>query len=274
MLVRHHTFSLMYHILGRPTCPQSGPGSAADDVIRNTLPVIIFCSWSWVVIGIINIGLVEEQRLESSVPFTNFPLLSPLDLAVRMARWSHCVSILKTSLTVIFTLHIPSFYAARWEHFIQGDQPVQGLRYSLGTWKALRAFATLLLASMLTGLLRANADTGTLFRLFTTCSVILASMSVITSTMLIICFSQYPGGFTRENIDAMRFLLWNVWDLCAMPAIWTFWSMIAAIISIVDAVADPGIFQNNATSHPDCYYTVGRFSDIRGIDAPSPSQDL
>ncbi|KAG7093371.1 hypothetical protein E1B28_007053 [Marasmius oreades] len=119
-----------------------------------------------------------------------------------------------------------------WEDFIDS---------LLREWKTLNVVSALLLSAILTLFQIPNAATDPVTRTAALLSLICAIMSLSYGCMYIVRFGSMRSMFraSRWAEEAQRsktFLLWNVWVMLAMPAVWMSWSMILFIVSILSFV--------------------------------------
>ncbi|KAF8635493.1 hypothetical protein AX17_003883 [Amanita inopinata Kibby_2008] len=141
---------------------------------------------------------------------------------------------------LVFTLNIPLFYESR------GRGPDFGLQGAISTWKAVRAFAALLLGVMVSALFKASARAGTSFWFFGCSSAMLAFIGLAHSNILIFYFSRDPLQLVDDqNAEALSFSFHSIWDLFALPAIWTTWSFMTFIISTIIAIIHPDVLRGN-----------------------------
>ncbi|KAF8623330.1 hypothetical protein AX15_006408 [Amanita polypyramis BW_CC] len=160
---------------------------------------------------------------------------------------------------VTFTLGIPYFHAS-----VTGRGPALELPPAVIAWKAVRTFDSILLAALMAALFKASAGVNVAFWFFVCWSMVQAVMGLISSTILIMFFSghyrvcifsvllhaQKPmyvnikHGYLGD-VAGSTFLCWNIWDLFAVPSIWTTWSVITLVIALIINVARPNIVQTN-----------------------------
>ncbi|KAL0063491.1 hypothetical protein AAF712_009585 [Marasmius tenuissimus] len=132
-----------------------------------------------------------------------------------------------------------------WEDFIDS---------LLREWKTLNVVSALLLSAILTMFQVPNAASDPVTRTAALLSLICAIMALSYGCMFIVRFGSMRSMFrasrwAEEARKTKTSMLWNVWVLLAMPAVWMSWSMIFFIVSILSfvwrtgAVDDPDEFE-------------------------------
>ncbi|KAF9263889.1 hypothetical protein L218DRAFT_901212 [Marasmius fiardii PR-910] len=129
-----------------------------------------------------------------------------------------------------------------WEDFIDS---------LLREWKTLNVVSALLLSAILTMFQIPNAASDPLTRTAALLSLICAIMSLSYGCMYIVRFGSMRSMFraskwAEEAQKSKTFVLWNVWVMLAMPAVWMSWSMILFIVSILSFV-----WRTGAIDDPD-----------------------
>ncbi|ESK93150.1 hypothetical protein Moror_1086 [Moniliophthora roreri MCA 2997] len=119
-----------------------------------------------------------------------------------------------------------------WEDFVDS---------LLREWKTLNVVSALLLSAILTMFQVPDAAYDPITRTAALLSLVCAIMSLSYGCMYIVRFgtmrSMYRASrWAEEAQKSKTFLLWNVWVLLAMPAVWMSWSMILFVVSILSFV--------------------------------------
>ncbi|PPQ74666.1 hypothetical protein CVT24_003823 [Panaeolus cyanescens] len=141
-----------------------------------------------------------------------------------------------------------------WEGFIDS---------LLKEWKTLNIVSVLLLSAILTVLQLEGAADDPVTRFSALISMICGLMSLLFGCMYIIRFGTMRKAYkaaewAQEAQQTQTGIVWNVWIMLAMPAVWLAWSMISYIICIMAYVwrtgttADDGreIMSSNAALAP------------------------
>ncbi|KAF8520030.1 hypothetical protein BU17DRAFT_21565, partial [Hysterangium stoloniferum] len=120
-----------------------------------------------------------------------------------------------------------------WETFVESV---------LKEWKTLNVVSALLLTAILAILQIEAAATALIMRTSASLSLICALMSLVYGCVYILRFgtmkSMYRAFKWAEEAQQTTSILWNVWVLLAMPAVWISWSMVFFCIAILDFVWD------------------------------------
>ncbi|KAF8148053.1 hypothetical protein B0H34DRAFT_803176 [Crassisporium funariophilum] len=118
-------------------------------------------------------------------------------------------------------------------------------------WKTLNIISVLLLSAILTFLQIESAANDPLTRYTALLSMICALMSLLYGCMYIIRFgtmrTTYKAAeWAQEAQKSRTGILWNVWVLLAMPAIWLAWSMVLYIVCIMSFVWRTGTVDDDS----------------------------
>ncbi|KAF8350422.1 hypothetical protein F5887DRAFT_939118, partial [Amanita rubescens] len=154
--------------------------------------------------------------------------------------------------TIILTFSIPTFHASLATRVVDSTFD---LKATLPVWEALRSFASILLAAVVTASFKAQVNPGYWF--FVTCSLLQGSLALISSTILIISFSgvhrEHEYRFVNVN---QHFLFWSVWDLFSTPAISSVWGTCTFIIALVIDTVCPKAVGNSCSGDCDSHSTT------------------
>lgn len=138
----------------------------------------------------------------------------------------------KSQVQPLFSSEPPQVYKnlkTTWENFIESV---------MREYKTFNVISVLLLSAILTILQIESAAHDALTRYTAMASLICALLSVLYGCVYIIRFGgmkrTYKGfEFAREAKKLETNIIWNVWVLLAMPAVWLAWSLILYIICIM-----------------------------------------
>ncbi|KAF9044282.1 hypothetical protein BJ165DRAFT_189732 [Panaeolus papilionaceus] len=108
----------------------------------------------------------------------------------------------------------------------------------LKEWKTLNIVSVLLLSAILTVLQLDGAADDPVTRFSALISMICALMSLLFGCMYIIRFgtmrkAHKAAEWAQEAQQTQTGIMWNVWIMLAMPAVWLAWSMLSYIICIM-----------------------------------------
>ncbi|THH05929.1 hypothetical protein EW145_g4438 [Phellinidium pouzarii] len=128
-----------------------------------------------------------------------------------------------------------------WEDFV--DTVVQ-------EWKTLNVVSALLLSAILTMFQIDDANDQAIVRTASLLSLICATWSLIYGGIYILRFrtmrSMYKAStWAQEAQKTKTNILWNVWVLLALPAVWLAWSMIGFFVAILAFVWTSGSSADN-----------------------------
>ncbi|KLO13838.1 hypothetical protein SCHPADRAFT_827372 [Schizopora paradoxa] len=134
-----------------------------------------------------------------------------------------------------------SRFKHNWENFI--DQVIK-------EWKTLNIVSALLLSAIMTMFQVNDASVQAVTRPASLISLICAVWSLIYGGVYILRFGTMRSMYkaTRWALEAQRseiYILWNVWVLLALPAVWLAWSMIAFFTAIMSYVWTSGSASDN-----------------------------
>ncbi|KLO13844.1 hypothetical protein SCHPADRAFT_873568 [Schizopora paradoxa] len=112
-------------------------------------------------------------------------------------------------------------------------------------WKTLNVVSALLLSAILTMFQIDGAATQPLIHTASLLSLMCAIWSLIYGCAYILRFASLKGIYrasrwAQEAHDSEEYILWNVWVLLALPAVWLAWSVIAFLIAIMAYVWTSG----------------------------------
>ncbi|GJJ07955.1 hypothetical protein Clacol_002162 [Clathrus columnatus] len=131
-----------------------------------------------------------------------------------------------------------------WEGFIESV---------LKEWKTLNVISALLLTAVLAILQIEGVSRSLVIRSSASLSLICGLMSLVYGGVYILRFatmkSMYRAFIWAEEAQQATSLVWNIWVLLSMPAVWIAWSMLFFCISILAFVWE----QPNAFSFDDIF---------------------
>jgi len=130
-----------------------------------------------------------------------------------------------------------------WEDFVQ--QVTQ-------EWKTLNVVSALLLSAILTMFQINDAATQVITHTASLFSLVCALWSLIYGCTYILRFSSMRSMYrashwAQEAHNSEAYILWNVWVLLALPAVWLAWSVIAFLTAILAFVWTSGSSSDNPT---------------------------
>ncbi|VDB92438.1 unnamed protein product [Peniophora sp. CBMAI 1063] len=128
-----------------------------------------------------------------------------------------------------------------WESFIGS---------LLQEWNTLNIISALLSASILTLLSLGGTADDPITRTAAVISLLCSIWSIIYASMYIVRFGpmrkMYKAASWAKEAKERTNILWNVWALLAMPAVWLMWSLIAFLVAIMSYV-----WRTNSVNSPD-----------------------
>ncbi|KAF8987066.1 hypothetical protein BDQ17DRAFT_1548268, partial [Cyathus striatus] len=134
-------------------------------------------------------------------------------------------------------------FKATWESFIDS---------LMREWKTLNIVSVLLLSAILTLLQIGSAAEEPLTRYSALLSMICTLMSLLYGCMYIIRFNSMrktykAAQWAEEAQQTTTSVLWNVWVMLAMPAIWLSWAIVLYIVCIMSFVWRTGAGTDDPT---------------------------
>jgi len=134
-----------------------------------------------------------------------------------------------------------SKFKCNWENLI--DQVIK-------EWKTLNVVSALLLSAIMTMFQINDATVQAITRPASLISLICAVWSLIYGGVYILRFGTMRSMYkaSRWALEAQRseiYIMWNVWVLLALPAVWLAWSMIAFFTAIMSFVWTSGSSSDN-----------------------------
>lgn len=134
-------------------------------------------------------------------------------------------------------------FKVSWEEFI--DTLIQ-------EWKTLNVVSALLLSAILTMFQIDDANNEGVVRAASLFSLICATWSLIYGGVYIMRFrtmhSMYKASIWAQKAQATKTnILWNIWILLALPAVWLAWALIAFFVAILAFVWTSGSSADNPT---------------------------
>ncbi|KAL1734200.1 hypothetical protein EV714DRAFT_269123 [Schizophyllum commune] len=123
-------------------------------------------------------------------------------------------------------------FKSSWEHFVEN---------LLKEWKTLNVVSALLTSAVLTILQIDAAAADPVVRTTALLALVCTLMSLLYGCLYIIRFGSMKAmhkasGWADEARQTTTNIVWNVWVMLAMPAVWLSWSIILFLVSIMTFV--------------------------------------
>ncbi|KAI0036230.1 hypothetical protein K488DRAFT_12304, partial [Vararia minispora EC-137] len=140
-------------------------------------------------------------------------------------------------------------FKVSWEDFIDS---------LLREWSTLNILSGLLVTAILTLLTLSGVSDDPLTRTVSVVSLICGLMSILYASLYIVRFGPMrqmhkAASWAEEARRTRTSILWNVWALLAMPAVWLVWSLLLFIVAVMSYV-----WRTNSVSSPQPRVTSDR----------------